>query len=186
MQITDHHINAIAKGDIEAFKHFFDAFYPSLCKFCYGYLESYDGAADVAQESIIKFWNNRANHKGIKQAKVYIYTTARNNCLNVLRHEQVVKGYENSTKESDIFFTNAVVEEEVYELLYKAVDQLPDQTRNIIKLALEGLKNEHIAEQLGISINTVKSLKKNAYRSLRLALKDHIYALIVLFEALFG
>ncbi len=185
MQITDHHIKEITKGNINRFKEFYEAFYPSLCKFCYEYVNSYDTAADMAQESMVRFWNSRDTQKNIKQAKIYLYTTARNQCLNHIRHSKVVDSYEKKQKEQSDYFLNLVMEEEVYAILHEAIDQLPHQTGNIIKLSLKGLNNDMIADELNISINTVKSLKKSGYRLLRGALKDHYYSLFVLYIALF-
>ena len=186
MQITDRDIKRIAKGDIQAFEKFFEAFYPSLCKFSNGFLESKDIAADIAQDAMIKFWNNRAVQSTIKQAKVYLFTIVRNNCINYTRHQKVVDNHRLKYAENKEFINAAYIEDEVFDLLRTAVKKLPPQSKNIILLALEGLANKEIAEELKISINTVKSLKKTAYSTLRELLKNKVYALVILYVYLFG
>ena len=47
------------------------------------------------------------------------------------------------------------------------------------KLSLEGKQNKEISENLGISVNTVKSLKYKAMDTLREVLKDYFYLLLV-------
>ena len=42
-------------------------------------------------------------------------------------------------------------------------------------LSIDGLKNQEIAEKLNISLNTVKTQKKIAYKRLKIKLKDVIY-----------
>jgi RNA polymerase sigma-70 factor (ECF subfamily) len=50
----------------------------------------------------------------------------------------------------------------------------------MLKLAFfEGLKNEQIALELGISINTVKTQKQRALQLLRLKLTDKTYLLLL-------
>ena len=61
----------------------------------------------------------------------------------------------------------------------EAIDTLPAQSGRIIKLSLEGKQNKEISENLGISVNTVKSLKYKAMDTLREVLKDYFYLLLV-------
>ena len=66
--------------------------------------------------------------------------------------------------------------------MYDAVDKLPSQTRSIILLNLKGFNNTEV-ERLGVSINTIKSLKKSAYVTLRTLLsKDLLMILFVLID----
>jgi len=66
--------------------------------------------------------------------------------------------------------------------LYDAVDKLPSQTRSIILLNLKGFNNTEV-ERLGVSVNTIKSLKKSAYVTLRTLLsKDLLMILFVLID----
>ena len=66
--------------------------------------------------------------------------------------------------------------------MYDAVDKLPSQTRSIILLNLKGFNNTEV-ERLGVSVNTIKSLKKSAYVTLRTLLsKDLLMILFVLVD----
>jgi RNA polymerase sigma-70 factor (ECF subfamily) len=73
-----------------------------------------------------------------------------------------------------------VQEEETYRIIYQAIYGLPHQSRKIILLSLKGYKNPEIAGELQVSLNTVKTLKKNAYRELRDKLKDHVFVFFLL------
>ena len=77
----------------------------------------------------------------------------------------------------DSFFQDKVIAEESYRILVDAIDKLPPQMKNIMRLALEGKTNPEIAEALNISGETVHSQKKIAYRKLRGYLKDYYYLL---------
>ena len=61
--------------------------------------------------------------------------------------------------ESEEYLRDNVIEEEVYSMIYKAIDELAPQSKKVILLSLQELSNGEIAEQLGISINSVRTLK---------------------------
>ena len=76
------------------------------------------------------------------------------------------------------------IQEETIRLIYEAIESLPENCKNIIDLSLKGLKNDAIAETLKISVNTVKTHKKTAYKILRIKLKDILPLAILLFDIL--
>ena len=71
-----------------------------------------------------------------------------------------------------------VIEEEAIEALYSAIDRLPAQSARIMRLVVKGDKNQEIADQLGISVNSVKTLKYNALKMLKNSLKGYFPVLL--------
>lgn len=65
-------------------------------------------------------------------------------------------------QEEEESFWPYVIEEETNRLLLEAIGQLPPRSAEVMRLSLEGIRLEKIAEQMNISINTVKSLKYEA------------------------
>ena len=76
-------------------------------------------------------------------------------------------------------FKDLVIEEEAYRIIDDAVNALPPQSARIVKMYLDGKQNKEIAEILGISVNSVKTLKYNALDSLKTLLKDYFYVLLL-------
>ena len=68
---------------------------------------------------------------------------------------------------SDDFFLDEITNQEMIRFVQAAVAQLTGRSLEIARLALDGLGNQEIADTLGISINSVKSLKKEMYSKLR-------------------
>lgn len=173
-------INHIRQGDREAFRRFFEGFYPSVCIFAGKYLHDADMAEDTAQEAFIEFWRRKEQFENYRAAKGFIYTVTRNHCLNQIRlrslHEEILK---KEIAPDDCFY-ELVQEEETYRIIYQAIHRLPHQSRRIILLSMKGYKNPEIAEELQVSLNTVKTLKKNAYRELRDRLKDQVFVFFLL------
>lgn len=182
MIITDKDIQEIARGSISAYQSFFDVFYRPLCTFCYEKVKDHDQAADLAQETMIKFWDSRAKHSNIGQAKVYLYTIARNLCLNYLRDNKKFFGEPLENKEAQEIFINTLMQEELMIFLHKAIEDLPAQTRKIIELTLKGYSNAEIGSELGISVNTVKTLKKNGYKKLKEGPLKNIYLFLLCYS----
>ena len=169
--------------DEREFHNVFDKYYVALCLFANQYTENEETSADIVQDSFAKLWQIRDDFFYLHQVKAFLYTAVRNKALNELEHSKVVFEYAQKVieKRKDSFFHDAVVEEETCRMLTDAIDKLPDQMRAIMRLAMEGKKNGEIAEYLNVSVETVHTLKKIAYKKLRIYLKDYYYFLILFY-----
>lgn len=171
-------LTGINNKDRSVFKVFYEENFSSIVMFADKYLNDMEAAADIAQECFIRLWCGDMTFETEDKVKGFLYTTARNLALNELKHSAIVTGYvQKGMLESEEYFRDNVMEEEVYAVLYKAIDKLAPQSRNVILLSLQELSNGEIAEQLGISVNSVRTLKQNAYKKLKGLLKDYFYLL---------
>lgn len=177
-------IQNIRQGDSAVLKHFFESFYPSVCVFARKYLKDMDLAEDVAQETFIEFWKKRELFEDMKAAKGFIYTVCRNKCLNHIRISHIREDILQREMASEVYFYELVLEEESYRKIYQSIESLASQSKKIILLSMNGLKNPEIAEELNISVNTVKTLKKNAYKELRSKLNNQVFFLFLLNQVL--
>lgn len=73
-----------------------------------------------------------------------------------------------------------ILEDMVHAKLYVAIEELSDRAREIVLMTLKGTSNPEIASTLGVSLNTVKTVKLRAYRVLREKLKDFNWLLAML------
>ena len=154
----------------ETFKLIFEGYFTALCSFGYKYIKDNSAVEDLAQEVFISLWDKRQNFDHINAIKAFLYTSVRNKCLNLLKHQVVVQKHEAALIEEleyEQFFTNHVIEEETFNQLYSEIRDLPRSSQEIMILALNGLTNPEIAEELSISVNTVKTQKKIAYSKLK-------------------
>lgn len=163
--------------ELKVFKQLFEDFYVPLCVFAQRYLEDKEEAADIVQECFVKVWQKKEDFSYLHELKSFLYTSVRNAALNVLEHRRVKAGYRDKfLKESEeSFFKDQVVEEETYRILRRHIEELPEQTRRVMLLALEGNSNAEIAELLAMADGTVHTHKKIAYKRLRSVLKDYFY-----------
>ena len=176
--------HSLKRNDIKAFREFFESFYPSVCVFAHKYLNEIEVAEDLAQEAFVEYWKRKENFDDLKAIKGFIYTVARNKCLNYIKIKGIRANILNTEFSGNDYFYELILEEETYRIVHQAVDKLAPQTRNIVWLSLEGKKNQEIADHLEVSVNTVKTLKKNAYKDLRIHLKDHAFILLLIYHFL--
>lgn len=173
----------IKSGNVLAFKMLFDRYYAGLCVFAARYLKSDEECEDVVQDVFVGYWERRNDFDEICKVKSYLYTAVRNACLNILRHEEVKQHYVGEiefSSETEECFEDVVIEQETYLLIQNAIKQLPPQMRRVVLYTLDGLKNAQIAEKMGIGEGTVKALKQTAYKKLRVLLRDHLWAIVII------
>lgn len=151
------------------FKTFFEAYFEPVYRFAKKYTEEDAIARDIAQETFIRLYERRTGFDAPEKAKSFAYATAHHLCLDYLKHHKITQQYSRYSLEEEEknFFLHEITYQETLRLLHQAIAELPQQTRTIILLGLEGRNNQEIAESLNISVNTVKTLKKSAYKRLR-------------------
>jgi RNA polymerase sigma-70 factor (ECF subfamily) len=142
----------------------------ALSAFGYKYVPDVAAVEDMVQEAFISLWEKRGDFHHLNALKSFLYTSVRNKCLNHLKHISVQRKNEAALVyelESDHRFDHHVIEEETFRQLLTEILGLPQAAQQIMILALNGLKNPEIADELGVSVNTVKTQKKIAYAKLK-------------------
>lgn len=179
--------NTLNLSDEQAFQNVFNHLYAPLCRFANAYVSDEAASADLVQDCFVKLWERRANFNLFPQIKSFMYTSVRNSALNEIEHLKVVSQHEKSeeTKASEAFFRDHLIEEEVYRLLFSAIEVLPRQTKKVMEIALEGLSNAEIADRMGVSIETVRTLKKDGYKKIRKFMGNYYQFLPLLLPYLF-
>ena len=159
------------KRESKEFKEFFERFFIPVCHFIKRYTEE-EEVADIAQEVFVKVYEKWNEFDSLGNAKAFLYIAAEANYLSEYMHGE---------EADDPVFLKEVTRQETFRILHTAIDKLPAQSKQIIMLSMEGLSNAEVGEKLGISVNTVKTLKKNAYAVLRQVLsKEYLLLLFVI------
>lgn len=128
-----------------------------------------DVAEDMVQDAFMKAWLYLENGGEIGHFSSFMYKSVRNICLSYLRDRREMLDESNmpeaGEEEIDTSFRDARI--------WEAIDSLPEKCREIFLMSKrDGLTNEKIAEELGISIKTVKNQMTKAFSRLREALSD--------------
>lgn len=170
------------KGDWAAFTFFFRTYTERLYLYALAFVKERAVAEDVVQDAFIYLWTNRARieYKGAIYA--YLLQSVRNACINYRTHLEVEEKYREVIKRVEEGDETETEWEEIRQKVMSVVNDLPPKCREIFVLGVvEGLKYHEIAERLDISVNTVKTQMKYAYRKVRNQIKlDEFLGFILL------
>ena len=165
------------------FKLFYLKHFKAVAAFCRAYVKDEKMAMDMAQEAFYRLLQHWEPEYSTDSARAFIYITAKNLCLDHLRHRKFSGEMPGSVDEQLVTEENLLAEiirQEAIEGVRQAVASLSGRSRQVIRLTLEGKTNPEIAEALGISVNTVKFAKKEAYVKLRRYLGNEYLVLLAL------
>ncbi|TGV03615.1 RNA polymerase sigma-70 factor [Flavivirga rizhaonensis] len=154
------------------FEKIFNRLYSPLCLFANKYVNDVNYSEDIVQEVFVKAWEKGLYFEDLDKAKGFFYVAVKNASLNFLKshYSKSVKAHPPENLEilqTENYFIKETVILEASALVEKAIEALPPKCREVMKLSFEGLTNQEIANKLGISFETVKSYKSDAYKKLR-------------------
>ena len=168
--------------DNKGFEELFGLHFSNLAGFVYNYVRDEEVAKDIVHDVFLTLWNNRRRLNPEYPVKSYLFTMAQNSALNYLRHLRVVEVNERMVGE---VLEAAAEELEDYERrlvrLEEKLSLLSEKQREVlVKCVVEGKKYKDVAEELDISVNTVKTHITRALKFLREELKDDLILLFIL------
>lgn len=170
--------------DLICFEEVFREYYPGLLLFVERHLGDREFARDIVQDVFHKLYVSGEWQLENFNIKSWLYKVSRNAAVDYIRHLKVIDHHRVLMAESMIYA--AEVDEEINEELAArirgAIGSLPEQCRVIIeKSVIEGKKYTEIAQELNISINTVRTQISRGYKKLREQLASSWDSLILLF-----
>ncbi|RLG07031.1 MAG: RNA polymerase subunit sigma-24 [Thaumarchaeota archaeon] len=179
-------VKRFQKGEIEAFDELFRRYRRRVYEIAYRFTRNVDDALDLTQEIFLKVFKSLGTFKFQSSFYTWLFSTARNYCIDYLRHRRVkrVELQENMPSSSpDYLFRGARVpppserieREELRKAIEKAIESLPPKQREVFILRhYEGLQLKEIAEIVGKRIGTVKANLFHATRKLAEMLRPYI------------
>jgi RNA polymerase sigma-70 factor (ECF subfamily) len=177
----------VAEGDENAFGQLFKIYYNLLGEFIMRITESEPLTQEIVQDVFLKIWINRRSLAEINSFKAYLLVVARNHAFNCLkqiaREKSRKKEWVNTVlhhASNNVDDTSAI---DAGNLIDEAVELLPPRQKKVYILSrIDGLKQEEIAMEMNISLETVKKHIVLALRFLKNYLRTHI-GLFILFTA---
>lgn len=188
--ITHELLTRLKDGDMLAFDQIYELYSHKLFSFIFKILKNEAEADDIVQEVFVKIWESRENLSDYKLLNSYIFTIAYNNSIDLIRKRINNNKYLEHLKNSSVvqITPSAISEVEFNELnsqVEKLISNLPERQKQVYLLHREqGLSYPEIAEQLGISKNTVENHMVKALKYLRQNI-DNSLLINMLFVCLF-
>lgn len=165
-------------------QHIFDKYAKNLCLYALNYLETEADAEDIVQDVFIRCWEKRdillSDEKVIK---TYLFNSVRNACLDKIKKKDVMRYHIDIIKQEIIDEETITFDEKLLLEIREELAQMPDQTQKVItRVFMQDMKYQEVADDLHISINTVKTLLRNGIKHLRSHFSQHLELLIFYFQ----
>lgn len=183
------YIKGLQKQDSRVYEVVFKKYYPSLVVFVERHVGDRDVAKDIVQDIFFKLYERSHSLPEDFNLHAWLYKVGRNAALDHLSHLQVVDRHKFLMAEAMLASSevNEDIDEEVCRKVNEAIESLPEQCRVVIQLnVVQGKKYEEIAEELGITVNTVRTQVSRGYKKLRERLSEERNALLLLLLIRFG
>ncbi|SEO17994.1 RNA polymerase sigma-70 factor, ECF subfamily [bacterium A37T11] len=162
----------LREGDEKVFASIFFKYFKPLCLFASRFNLNTEDAKDIVADVMLKLWESNLTFASFRHVKSYLYNAVRNGCLNhqvsaIHTAERQLNFLQKQEPFQDSYL-NEITRAEVMMQLYKAIDSLPEQAGKIISMTyLQEKTNQETADELDLSVNTVKFQKRRGIALLR-------------------
>lgn len=142
------------------FEELFKQHFKSLCFHVMSFVNDKDAAKDIVHDVFLSVWKHRSEIDFSQPMIPYLFSLARNCSFNYLDH---LKVKDHHIKQQLTFATvypepESTGEEELIAEIVARIGQLPERCAQVMRLCfIENKKYKEIAEELNISVNTVKT-----------------------------
>nr|WP_068891130.1 sigma-70 family RNA polymerase sigma factor [Pedobacter panaciterrae] len=164
-------LDQLKGGDYTAYELIFKKYYKVLSTKAYFMLEDNMEAEDLVQNLFISIWQKKLFLSINTSIKAYLLRSVHNRCLTLIRDKKVSERKLNEYTEEQNWLGEEEQEivkqdyEENFELIF---EQLPVQRQKAFKLVyLEDKKYKEAAEEMGLSVNSIKTHLKLAVKALQ-------------------
>ena len=166
-------LRAFQAGEETAFEFVFKQYYKPLRVQAFLILNNEEEAEDQVQQLFLDVWNRKL-YKNIHDLKAYLHTAIRNRCLNHVtrasHQNKVLLEYAETLTLSVNYDDREPRSQPSYQA---ALNELPTQRSRAFQLVyIEDKKYMQAAQEMGISINSLKSHLKLAVKFLKLQVQN--------------
>ena len=177
------------RGDRAAFVELVEKYKQPVMNFVYRSLRDEIEAEDLAQNVFLQAWKSRARYRQTAKLSTWLFTIARNLCLNEIRRrsrhpaesiEEAHAEHEDQPRQqyedkSQLAPPDKLLQVELAQKIEEALAELPEAQRTAILLCRQDeLSYEEIAEVLDCSLSATKSLIHRGRETLKDKLKPYL------------
>lgn len=154
-------IAAILKQDNMAMGELYSRYYQKVFQKCLTMVKDHDQAFDLAEESLIKAFDNLSSFRGVSSFSTWLYTITHRHCLEVLRKEKK-KNIKNNvdldeSNEPLIEPSDSMEAEEREAMMLALINALPDEEKSLLLLKYnEGETIESLQRSMEVSSSAIK------------------------------
>lgn len=187
-EINQEVVLKLSQGDEKAFSMLYDRYYTYLNSVAMYYIFDKDIAGEVVNDVFINIWQKR-DHL-VYPIHSYLVQSVKNGCLNNIRAQKNNEKVLNNHKMQMLDFQEEYIQSnptplqyvetnEIEKQVVDAIELLPEKCKVIFKKYIfSAVSPEEIADELAISVSTVRVQIKNALDKLKISL-NHLITFIL-------
>lgn len=185
-------VEQLKAGKERAYKYLYDQHYQVLCHIAAQYVHDDFLAETIVGDVIFHLWEIHESIEIKSSIRSYLMQCVKNRCLDYLKSQYNQKEQVMSSPglqdfpvlnyiKGDDYPLGRLLEQELEGEIMKAIARLPEECRKVFRLSrFEEKKYDEIADEIGISVNTVKYHIKRALTLLHEDLGKYLAAAILL------
>jgi RNA polymerase sigma-70 factor (family 1) len=171
-------------SDVAVFDLAYKSYYHPLCFYAAKFVPA-DDAEDLIENLFLKLWNKKQVFESPAHLQAFLYHAVRNACLDFKKSKKNNLQLHEPVSENQplpgVDHLQHLIQAEVLAEIYRAVNNLPSQCSKVIRMGyLEGFNNAEIADELGLSEQTVKNYKGRGLTLLKDKLSGSAFTLLLL------
>ncbi len=180
-------IQSLIHGDDKAFSEIYYLYWEDLYRVVYKITQSNENSQDILQDFFIKLWQRRESLTISNSLTGYLLTSIRNETLTYLtKHAKRLKFFDSIEmhpqvqENSNSIFHSGLEYYQLKEKIQLELSKMPQHIQDIYLLSQEeNFSNQEIANQLGISNQTVRNKIYFAKKTLRILLNDFLILIFI-------
>ena len=172
-ELRHQHIRALKKGSKESFRWIYDQEHAAIYHYCLKLIRQAPLAEEATADVFIKLWEKRSIIDPQQSLTPLLFKISKDIAYNYLKkiasNSRLKKAFLENYPMVDLHSGETVlIENEAIEEIHEVVEAMPNRRRKIFKMRyFEGKDNQAIAQQLNISVNTVRVQLVKARQFLR-------------------
>lgn len=168
-------------GDVDAFTEIHSRYYALLYRHALHKLDDSAEVQDILQELFSFLWDNRETIQFTTGLPAYLYAAVRNRIINAYRRNK--QKYDYADALAVVMYSNTAEADhnirlkQLTQLIEAEVGKLPAQMRLVFEMSRkQNLSHQQIANELDISVLTVRKQVQNSLKILRVKLSTYLFS----------
>lgn len=181
--------------DEHAFREIFYRYQDRIYRYNQKILRNHEASEEILQDVFVKVWNYREKIDTSREFSFLLFKIAKNTIINYLKSQKAKQHLSSDT--INTLSTNICPEEmmiwnQYSSMLDQAIDGLPERCRTVFKKSrFEGKSYEEIAEDLGITRNTVRLQIVKSLKLIKTYMNHHpemdvVFIFLILYSSIKG
>jgi len=174
--LTDEQLvrQATLQNDPDALGNLYNRYYKRVFQKCLSIVKDPDMAFDLAEEAILKAFDNLKGFKGQSSFSTWLYVITHRHCItSITRKNKQARALITMDKDRETHTTDSLAQEDQEAMMFSLINNLPEAERKLLLLKYsEGESIESLQEMFQLSASAIKMRLKRSKDKL-----NELYAL---------